>query len=271
MANLNKAPTTNNPDDWWKHYNNKAQGYMGQIEEREPFSFDVNSDPLYEQLKDQYIQQGQMAMMDTMGQAAAMTGGYGNSYAQTVGQQAYNQYIGQLNDAVPELYGMAYDKYAQEGQDLYDKYQLYAGARDAVKADMDTEKSSLVNLIAAGYKPTDAELQAAGMTRDQANSYATAATTSKASETKYTVLDYEEQKKWEKDFDKAESLDDIDRIADRMEQAGVDPQIVASWRDSYAEKFKDKDSGDAVVPPIVTKLPYKPGRVGNWDTEMRLR
>lgn len=137
MANF-KAPTTNNPDDWWKHYNQKAQGVMEQIEEREPFSFDVNSDPLYEQLKDQYIQQGRLSMMDTMGQAAAMTGGYGNSYAQTAGQQAYNQQISQLNEVVPELYGMAYDKYTQEEQDLYNKYQLYAGARDAAGKDKES-------------------------------------------------------------------------------------------------------------------------------------
>jgi hypothetical protein len=66
-----------------------------------------------------------MAMMDAMGQAAAMTGGYGNSYAQTVGQQAYNQQLSQLNDIMPELYGMAYDRYNQEGHDLLNQYDIY--------------------------------------------------------------------------------------------------------------------------------------------------
>jgi hypothetical protein len=98
---------------------------MNMIKDRDPFSYDLNSDALYNQYKDQYIQQGQMAMMDTMGQANAMTGGYGNSYAQTVGQQAYNQQLNQLNNIVPELYGMAYDKYQQEGQDLLNMYSMY--------------------------------------------------------------------------------------------------------------------------------------------------
>jgi len=71
-----------------------------------------------------------MAMMDTMGQAAAMTGGYGNSYAQTVGQQAYNQQLGQLNDIMPELYGMAYDRYQQEGQEMLNMYDRYKGLSD---------------------------------------------------------------------------------------------------------------------------------------------
>ena len=66
-------------------------------------------------------------MMDTMGQAAAMTGGYGNSYAQTVGQQAYNQQLNQLNDIMPELYQMAYNRYSDEGQRLMDMYNMYLG------------------------------------------------------------------------------------------------------------------------------------------------
>ena len=102
-----------------------ANDYLNQYQNRDPFSYDFNSDALYNQYKDQYIQQGQMAMMDTMGQAAAMTGGYGNSYAQSVGQQTYNQYLGQLNEVMPELYGMAYDRYNQEGQDMLNMYSLY--------------------------------------------------------------------------------------------------------------------------------------------------
>ena len=65
-----------------------------------------------------------MAMGDAIGQASAMTGGYGNSYAQSVGQQMYQKEMQNLNDIVPELYQMAYDKYNQEGQDLYNQYGM---------------------------------------------------------------------------------------------------------------------------------------------------
>lgn len=106
-------------------WQDEADAYLSQYQNRDPFAYDFNADALYQQYKDQYIQQGQMAMMDTMGQAAAMTGGYGNSYAQTVGQQAFNQYLAHLHSVMPELYGMAYDRYTQEGQDLLDQYDLY--------------------------------------------------------------------------------------------------------------------------------------------------
>ena len=72
-----------------------------------------------------------MAMQDTMGQAAALTGGYGSSYAQNVGQQTYNQYMTGLADVIPELYQMAYSRYQDEGNALLQKYSLLAGEEEA--------------------------------------------------------------------------------------------------------------------------------------------
>ena len=109
-------------------YKSKWQEQMNEImnayRDREDFQYDLDSDALYQQYADQYARGGKLAMMDTMGQAAAMTGGYGNSYATTAGNQAYQVYLQQLNDVVPELYGMAYDRHLQEGQDMLTEYSL---------------------------------------------------------------------------------------------------------------------------------------------------
>lgn len=111
-------------------YESQWQGQINSIIDsilnREDFSYDVNSDALYQQHKDQYTSLGKLAMQDTMGQAAAMTGGYGNSYASTAGNQAYQSYLSQLNEVFPELYGMALDQYNQEGQEMYNQYGLLA-------------------------------------------------------------------------------------------------------------------------------------------------
>lgn len=101
-----------------------------KILNREKFSYDLNGDAMYQQYADQYVTKGKMASMDTMGQAAALTGGYGNSYAQNVGQQAYQAYLQQLNEVVPELYGMALDQYNQERQNLYNQAALIAQQED---------------------------------------------------------------------------------------------------------------------------------------------
>lgn len=116
----------NKPGAYTSQWADQISGLIDQITNRKDFSYDLNGDALYQQYKDQYTQQGKMAMMDTMGQAASMTGGYGNSYAQAVGQQAYQGYLQQLNEVVPELYGMALDQYNQEGQDLLNQYSLLA-------------------------------------------------------------------------------------------------------------------------------------------------
>ena len=115
------------PGEWVDPYKDKYMGYLNQYENRDPFSYDFNNDPLYQQYRDQYTQQGQLAMMDAMGQAAALNGGYGSSYAQTVGQQTYNQQLGQLNEMMPELYQMAYDQYGREGQQMLDMFNMYLG------------------------------------------------------------------------------------------------------------------------------------------------
>ena len=101
-----------------------------KIQNREAFSYDVNADPLYQNYKDQYIQGGKLAMKDTMGQAAALTGGYGNTYGQQVGQQAYNAYLQNLSAVIPELYGMAYNQYKDEGDNLKDLYAMAGQQRD---------------------------------------------------------------------------------------------------------------------------------------------
>lgn len=118
------------PGEYQSIWQSQLNDTIQQILNRDKFSYDLNGDALYQQYKDQYVNQGRLAMMDTMGQAAAMTGGYGNSYAQSAGQQAYQGYLQQLNEVVPELYGMALDQYNQEGQDMYNQAALMAQQED---------------------------------------------------------------------------------------------------------------------------------------------
>lgn len=115
----------NRPGDWTGgQYGSALQDLLNQINNRKEFSYDLNGDMLYRQYRDQYARQGKMAMMDTLAQAANLTGGYGNSYAVTAGNQAYQGYLQGLNDKVPELYQLALNKYNAEGEDLYNRFGL---------------------------------------------------------------------------------------------------------------------------------------------------
>lgn len=122
LEGLGAAPTYD-PGDMGVMATEALQEYLN----RPKFSYDVKGDALYNQYKDQYTAQGKMAMQDTMGNAATLTGGYGNSYAATAGQQAYQGYMQQLTDKIPELQQLAYSQYMDRGEELLDKYGLLSG------------------------------------------------------------------------------------------------------------------------------------------------
>lgn len=112
------------PAAYTSQWQGKIDSKANEILDRKAFDYDVNNDALYKQYKDRYVNLGRQAMMDTMGQAAALTGGYGNSYAQIAGQQAYQGYMQGLTDKIPELAQLALDRYNQQGQQLFDQYGL---------------------------------------------------------------------------------------------------------------------------------------------------
>lgn len=118
------------PGEYQSQWKQQMDGILSQYQNRKPFQYDINDDAMYQQMVDRYVQQGQQAMMDTMGQAAALTGGYGNSYAQTAGQQTYQEYLKGANDMLPQFYQMALDRYQNEGESLLNQYNLMANQED---------------------------------------------------------------------------------------------------------------------------------------------
>lgn len=105
-------------------YGGQIDSLIQQLQGQQPFTYDVNTDPLYLQLRDQWMRDGRLAMEDTMGQAAQLTGGYGNSYAQTAGQQVYNGYLRGVNEMIPQLKEAARADYDAENAYLMQQLGL---------------------------------------------------------------------------------------------------------------------------------------------------
>lgn len=236
----------NKPGNYTPIWQDEADAYLSQYENRGPFAYDVTKDALYNQYKDMYVNQGQLASMDVMGQAAAMTGGYGNSYVQSVGQQAYNQYLSQLNAVVPELYQMAHDRYTQDGQQMLNMYDLYlnrenqeyAKHQDSIDrwyqevARLQSDYDSQYSKEYAKYRDDVADQQwqkSYNLSKSSRNS-----STGTAS---YTAFTSEEQDKWRKKFEKETSIDGLKEVAWDMQYAGIDPAYVADWYKRYAEQI----------------------------------
>lgn len=111
-------------------YDQQLADLYNQITGREAFKYNADEDDMYQQYVQRYQQLGQKSMMDTMGQAAALTGGYGSSYSQNVGQQAYDEYMLGLNDKAMEMSQQAYQRYKDEGDALARQYGMLGDMAD---------------------------------------------------------------------------------------------------------------------------------------------
>ena len=145
------------PQGFNSKYSGQLDAILQKIQNKGDFKYSINGDALFNEMADRYVNQGRQAMMDTMGKAAALTGGYGNSYGQQVGQQAYQGYIQDLYAQLPQYYNMArqahqdalgndkdlYNMLAARESTDYDRYrdemQDWQGERDYFTNRYDTE------------------------------------------------------------------------------------------------------------------------------------
>lgn len=135
-SSYNKLPASSTPfsyesaPQWITKYQPQIDSLMQEILGRKAFSYDPESDPLYQNYKEQYTKGGQLAMQDTLGQVSARTGGLASSYAGQAAQQTYNGYMSELAAKIPELYELAYEMYMGEDSRLYDKLNMLRNAED---------------------------------------------------------------------------------------------------------------------------------------------
>lgn len=109
-------------------YDQALSQALDALMQQPSFRYRLDGDALYKRYRDSAVKNGRLAMEDTLGQGAALTGGYGNSYAQSAGQQAYARQLDALGDRIPELYTLAMEQYRLQSQGLKDKYNLLLGA-----------------------------------------------------------------------------------------------------------------------------------------------
>ena len=112
------------PDAYASAYEQQLAALYQDLTGRQPFSYDPETDDAFTQYARIYRQKGRAAMEDTMGQAAALTGGYGSSYAENAGQQAYGQYMQELMALLPQFREQAREAYDKEEQALRERYDL---------------------------------------------------------------------------------------------------------------------------------------------------
>ena len=92
-------------------YNSQYQPQIDAAMDRiTNWNYDPLQDASYQALAKVYGQRGNIAAKNSLGDAAALNGGYGTSFAVSAAQQARNQYNQELASLVPELENAAYNR-----------------------------------------------------------------------------------------------------------------------------------------------------------------
>lgn len=112
-------------------YTDQLNNIMNRIQNRKSFSYDMDTDSMFQNSLQSAMTTGKAAMQDTMGQAAALTGGYGSTYATSAANQAYNAYIQDAYNNLPDYYNMALEAYNMEGQNLYNQASMLQNADES--------------------------------------------------------------------------------------------------------------------------------------------
>ena len=161
----------NKPSEYESKYSEQIETILNDILNREDFNYNLNADPLYQQYREQYIENGKKAMMDTVGQATALTGGYANSYAVNAGNQAYDEYLNGLNDIALDLRDRAYIQYTDEDDKMLedvtllrsldgDDYDKYLGELEKYYEDGEYLLNKLTSMSDAEFDEFLAEVDA---------------------------------------------------------------------------------------------------------------
>ena len=106
-------------------YTDQINSLMDSINNRASFAYDPDTDPLFQQYLASSMESGKTAMQDTMAQASALTGGYGSSYATAAANGAYNNFVQDAYNNLPEYYQTALDAYNSETNNLYNRLNMY--------------------------------------------------------------------------------------------------------------------------------------------------
>lgn len=145
-------------------YDTKENDLIGKIDavKSDKFAYSPMTDDLYMSYADLYMKKGQLAAKNAIAESSILTGGYGNSWAQSAGMQAYGEWMEKLEALIPELRAAAYDEWEEDREKKiseleagYDDLEALGEDVDSAWAAVDAEaagkKTELVNLLSEGY------------------------------------------------------------------------------------------------------------------------
>lgn len=91
------------PAEYKSEHADQLGGLYQQVLGRGAFQYEPGKDPMYDQYRQQYIENGQRAAADTKSAMGNLTGGYGNTAGITAVNEQYGQSLTGINDNLKAL------------------------------------------------------------------------------------------------------------------------------------------------------------------------
>jgi murein L,D-transpeptidase YcbB/YkuD len=120
---LNGSAGTTDSSNYANQYASAQQSLIDALSQS--FSYDSDADPTWQSYRQAYLREGQRAYEDSLGAAAANTGGIASTAAVTAAQQAQNYYNAQAADKKADLYQQAYENYLAARQESAAELEVY--------------------------------------------------------------------------------------------------------------------------------------------------
>lgn len=228
-ANTDEVATGYTYDEW-----NGGTGVAGQTEQLAQKVINMNYDDFtkgndYQSLVKRYSQSGRRAMDDTMGMAAARTGGLASSYAVAAGNQAYNDHMSKLEDAARALY----DSQRAEAKD---NFVIAQGMYDRQYGEWENERDFGFGVYQDSVRNAQwkDEMITSQSNEDREWDY-TVATDEQADARDQALVRFREG-----DFPESE-----EEIAALMEATGWDAATITAYQSYYEDINTDEAAADA--------------------------
>lgn len=181
----NAYDAVKNRQEYANPYASDLQAAYEAIKNRQDFSYDPTTDAAWQSAKKMYAREADRATQDTMGQAAALTGGMASTAAVTAASQAGDYYRAQMNDALGEYQQQAYQRYlddanldynlldavnnlsAEDYQKYLDEVNLDYNLLDTVTGMSDSDYQKWIDNIGLKYDDLSAITSLSQQARDE--------------------------------------------------------------------------------------------------------
>lgn len=248
-------------------YTDQIKDMMSKIQNREDFQYDVSTDTLFQQSLASAMASGQTAMQDTIGQASALTGGYASTYATSAGNQAYNSYIQDAYNNLPEYYQMAMEAYQMEGQDMYNQLAMlneadaseYQRMYDSWNANFTNTQQMYAQEYGAWQDSVNNAYQSAGLQlNEHGQRYDQAFNTYSALQNQANTLYAQEFQKWQNE------------VANALSYAGMQQNDYWNTKEFNESQRQFDESQAQSQSQFVSKYDYNgDGNVDSKDIELQ--